>query len=348
MTNRQIILAVDDTRENLLVLKGLLTPTYTVLAATSGEAALKVVEKTRPDLILSDIMMPGMDGYELCKKLKAHEETASIPVIFVSAMTDISDEKKGFEVGAVDYISKPVKADLVRMRVKTHLALADQQRACLTVVEKRTHDLVKNQRAAIQMLGIAGHYNDTDTGVHIWRMAAYSSALARALNWSIDDTSDLELAAPMHDTGKIGIPDSILKAPRKLTSEEWVIMKTHTEIGHRILSESDTPIFQLAAKIAHYHHEKWDGSGYPDGLRGEDIPECARIVAIADVFDALTMTRPYKSSWSIEESIATIEKDAGTHFDPHMVKVFISILPEILDIKSRWDDEETQVETIAS
>ncbi len=192
MENKQTILAIDDTRENLLVLKGLLVPRYTVLAATSGEAALKVIEKNRPDLILSDIMMPGMDGYELCRQLKAHAETADIPVIFVSAMSEVSDEKKGFEVGAVDYVTKPIKAELVRMRVKTHLALADQQRTCHEMVKDRTQELEQTQRAAIQMLGEAGHYNGTDTGIYTsgsycqkWCLRTLNQAAA----WSSDATS---------------------------------------------------------------------------------------------------------------------------------------------------------------
>lgn len=340
MSDKQSILAVDDTPENLQVLKGILVPQYSILAAISGEAALKILDKTRPDLILLDIMMSGMDGYELCRILKSRVDTADIPVIFVSAMSEVKDERQGFEVGAVDYITKPVNAELVRARVKTHLMLADQNRTFKLMVEERTFELEQTQRAAIKMLAEAGHYNDSDTGVHIWRMASYSSALAQALGWTVERSAMLEFSAAMHDTGKIGIPDSILKAPRKLNEDEWEIMKTHSEIGYRILRESDTPIFELAATIAHYHHEKWDGSGYPDGLSGESIPECARIVAITDVFDALTMLRPYKKVWSTEQAIATLRENAGKHFDPSMVEKFISIMPDILELKERWDAKE--------
>ncbi|MFV2033259.1 MAG: HD domain-containing phosphohydrolase [Gammaproteobacteria bacterium] len=340
MSEKQNILAVDDTPENLQVLKGILVPQYSIMAAISGEAALKIVDKTRPDLILLDIMMSGMDGYEVCRILKSREDTADIPVIFISAMSEVKDEHQGFEVGAVDYITKPVNADLVRARVKTHLSLADQQRTCQTMVEERTSELEETQRAAIKMLAQAGHYNDTDTGVHIWRMASYSAALAGALKWPVEKAATLELAAAMHDTGKIGIPDSILKAPRKLAADEWEIMKTHAEIGYHILKQSDTPIFQLAATIARYHHEKWDGSGYPHGLSGDAIPECARIVAIADVFDALTMSRAYKKVWNTDQAISMLQEDAGKHFDPSMVELFISIIPQILGIKERWDARE--------
>ena len=338
------ILVVDDTEKNISVLKAILAKDYLVRAATNGETALKIAEKLRPNLILLDVMMPMMDGHEVCRRLKANPVTSDIPVIFVTALSDASDEELGFSLGAVDYISKPVIPAIVEARVRTHLALSDQQRECRLLVDQRTYELEQSQRAAIFMLGAAGHYNDTDTGVHIWRMAAYSAALARAANWPVDKVYLLELAAPMHDTGKIGIPDEILKAPRRLTTEEMDIMKGHALIGYQILSNSDAPLFQLAAEVAHYHHEKWDGSGYPNGLSGEDIPQSARIVAIADVFDALTMKRPYKKPWSIEDAFNELRKNAGSHFDPRLVDVFLSIEAEILDIKNNWDKQESEIE----
>lgn len=339
-TEKPSILVVDDTEKNITVLKAILSKDYLVRAATNGDTALKIAEKLKPDLILLDVMMPIMDGHEVCRRLKSNAATSDIPVIFVTALSDASDEEIGFSIGAVDYITKPVVPVIVEARVKTHLTLSNQQRACRQLVLQRTHELEESQRAAIFMLGEAGHYNDTDTGVHIWRMAAYSAALARATNWPVEKVNLLELAAPMHDTGKIGIPDEILKAPRRLTEEEMEIMKGHSRIGYQILSNSDTPLFQLAAEVAHYHHEKWDGSGYPHGLSGENIPQSARIVAIADVFDALTMKRPYKQPWPIEKAFNELRNSAGSHFDPNLVKLFISIESEILDIKHRWDVEE--------
>ena len=343
MNDKQSILVVDDTPLNIAVLTGMLEEQYSILTASSGVEALALVEQTPPDLILLDIMMPGMSGYEVCRILKSRAASTDIPVIFVSALTEANDERSGFEVGAVDYVTKPVKIDLVKARVKSHLALANQQRACREMVEERTRELEQTQRAAIVMLGKAGHYNDSDTGVHIWRMGAYAGALARALSWRVEDSERLELAASMHDTGKIGIPDSILKAPGKLTEEEWGIMKTHAKIGFQILSESGNPIFQLAAEVAHYHHEKWDGSGYPESLAGEAIPESARIVAIADVFDALTMNRPYKRAWPSEQAVDLLKKDAGSHFDPRLIDIFISNLPEVLEIKTYWDRKESAI-----
>ncbi|MBF0455460.1 MAG: response regulator [Magnetococcales bacterium] len=338
---KQTILAVDDTPENLDILKGILTPEYKVKAAINGKMALKIAQTQETSLILLDIMMPEMDGYEVCQMLKANPKTNTIPVIFVTAMSETSDEKKGFSVGAVDYITKPVNPSIVHARVRTHLALADQQRTCEMKVEKRTRELIASQRAAIFMLGEAGHYNDSDTGVHIWRMAAYAAALARAAGWSVKEAELLELAAPMHDSGKIGISDTLLKAPRKLTPEEFEEMKQHTLIGEKILSlSSDSPVFKMALNVAVGHHEKWDGSGYPKGISGEDIPESARIAAVADVFDALTMKRPYKEPWPTERAFQVIEQDSGTHFDPKLAARFLEIKDEILEIREKWGTKE--------
>lgn len=319
------ILAVDDEPNNLQVLRQILKDHYQLIFAPNGEKALEAAAKHQPHLILLDIMMPGLDGYEVCQRLHGDPATRHIPVIFVTAMSEVEDEAKGFDAGAVDYIQKPVSGAIVLRRVQTHLSLVQVQ------------ELEDSQKAAIFMLGEAGHYNDTDTGAHIWRMAAYARVMAIAVGWSSERAERLALAAPMHDTGKIGTPDAILKAPRKLTADEWKIMKDHAEIGFGILSKSQTPIFVMAAEVARYHHERWDGSGYPFGLAGDAIPESARIVAIADVFDALTMKRPYKEAWSIEDTMAEIRRSAGSHFDPRLVDVFEKSLPEILKVKEEWD-----------
>ncbi len=321
---KKTVLVVDDTPENLNVVKGVLVPTYRVIAAVNGLLALKLAEKQAPDLILLDVMMPDMDGFEVCRRLKANPQTADIPVIFLTAKNEIEDETSGFDLGAVDYITKPISPPTLIRRVATHLSLVRAQ-----AVTELAH-------AAIRMLGEAGHYNDTDTGNHIWRMAAYSSELALAAGWPEDRAEQLELAAPMHDTGKIGLPDSILKAPRPLEPMEWEVMKTHAKIGHEILGMSSNPVFQLAADIALSHHEKWDGSGYPQGLVGKEIPESARIVAIADVFDALTTKRPYKEAWSVEKAMAEIQRGSGHHFDPELAELFVSIEPRIREIQKEW------------
>jgi len=288
------VLVVDDTEANIDILVETIGADYDVSVAMDGESALEDVADEKPDLILLDIMMPGMDGYEVCKQLKSDENTKDIPIIFLTAMTEEQDEARGLALGAVDYVTKPFSPDLVKSRVQNQLELKLHRDNLEGLVKKRTLELEESHRDAIFMLGEAGHYNDTDTGVHIWRMAAYSSAIARAMGWDSNDADLLELAAPMHDTGKIGIPDAVLKKPAKLDKEEWQIMQTHSAVGHKILSQSEAPLFKLAAEVALYHHEKWDGCGYPKGLKGEKIPISARIVAIADVFDALTRKRPYK------------------------------------------------------
>ncbi|MDM8536177.1 response regulator [Desulfobacterales bacterium HSG17] len=342
------ILVVDDEPNNLSFLRQILMETYDLAFAPSGIKALEIIEKVNPDLVLLDIMMPKMDGYETCRRLKANPQTAKIPVIFVTAMSEVDDESYGFDVGCVDYITKPLSPPIVHARVGTHLTLFDQQLACEKLVAQRTKQLESSHSAAIHMLGEAGHYNDTDTGVHIWRMADYSAAIARCYGWHVEKTHFLELAAPMHDTGKIGIPDSILKKPGKLDTSEWQRMRTHSYIGYKILKKSDSPIFTMAAEVTYFHHEKWDGTGYPRQLKADQIPESARIVAIADVFDALTMKRPYKEEWPFDEAFSEIRNSAGTHFDPTLVDCFCSIKDEITGIKEKWTENETDFTSATS
>ncbi len=322
-TQPPLILIVDDEPANLAVMREILGDKYQLVYAKNGASALAAAEKYNLSLILLDINLPDMDGYEICKQLKGNPNTHQIPIIFVTAMNSNQDEEIGLKVGAVDYITKPFSPAIVLARVRIHLSLVK--------IEK----LEASYREAIYMLGAAGHHNDTDTGVHIWRMAAYAARLADECGWGLKSKL-LELAAPMHDTGKIGIPDAILRKPASLTPDEWAIMKTHSQIGYDILSRGNSSVFKMAAEISLYHHEKWDGSGYPQGLSGEAIPESARIVAIADVFDALTMDRPYKKAWSVEEAIAEIKKGSGKHFEPQLVNKFENILPDICNIKKQW------------
>lgn len=298
------------------------------MLASSGTEAIDLAVKHRPALILLDIQMPDMDGYAVCRALKGDPRNESIPVIFVTALSEVGNEETGFALGGVDYLTKPVSPGIVRARVRAHLSLV------------HIRELEKLSRDAIFMLGKAGHYNDSDTGVHIWRMAAFARELAAAAGWSQADCDLLELAAPMHDTGKIGIPDAVLRKPGKLDANEWTVMQTHCAIGFEILSSNDAPVFRMAAEIARYHHERWDGSGYPEGLAGKAIPESARLVAVADVFDALTMKRPYKEAWPLDQVMATLRAEAGTHFDPALITLFKGCLPRILEIKADWDQRQ--------
>jgi len=330
---RYTILVVDDEEFNIIMIQTLLKDKYTLLIATNGKEAVELAQKEKPNLILMDITMPVMNGIQACELIKSNSETADIPLIFLTALGGMDDESRGFDLGAVDYIRKPVSPPLLIRRIKTHLSLIKAEK------------LDSLARESIHMLGEAGHYNDTDTGVHIWRMAAFAARLASEVGWTENKCEEIELAAPMHDTGKIGIPDSILKAERKLTAEEWEIMKQHSQMGHDILVRSQHPVFQLAATVALNHHEKWDGSGYPNSLSGEDIPQVARIVAVADVFDALTVKRPYKEAWSIEKSMDYLRDNASKHFDPQLVEAFMDIRDEILQIKAHWDAQDKKQHT---
>ena len=321
---RPSILLVDDEPANLHVLKHILQDDYRLLFARDGERALELASNERPQLILLDVMMPGTTGHKVCVRLKADPRTEAIPVIFVTALSNPEDEALGFELGAVDYISKPVSAPIVRARVRTHLSLV------------RADVLRQTRLNIVQALGMAAEYKDNETGLHVIRMSHFSRIIALEAGFSAEDAEELLHAAPMHDVGKIGIPDAILQKPGKLDADEWAIMQQHPDIGARIIGEHDASMLQMARRIALGHHEKWDGSGYPAGLAGTDIPIEARIIAIADVFDALTSVRPYKRAWSVDEAVALIREQSGKHFDPQLVNCFLARLDEIIEIRDRW------------
>jgi putative two-component system response regulator len=326
------ILAVDDEPANLAILHQALREHYHMVFARSGAEAEAALLRHRPDLVLLDIGLPDTDGVALCRRLNELDTGKAMRVIFVTSYRDQEREAAGFEAGCVDYIFKPVSPPLVRARVAAHLA------------QVRASALERSYRDAILMLAHAGHYNDSDTGAHIWRMAAYARVLALACGWDKASAERLELAAPMHDTGKLGIPHTILRKPAPLDAAEWAIMRTHPAIGHAILSKSQAPVFQLAAEVSLHHHERWDGSGYPDGLAGQAIPMSARIVTLADVFDALSMRRPYKQAWPVERITAYIDANSGTQFDPQLVECFLDALPDLLEIKRRWDDAGADID----
>ncbi len=338
-SRKPVVLVVDDTPENIDVLNGILQDEYTVRATTSGEKALAIAQADpQPDLVLLDVMMPVTDGYEVCRRLKADYNTSRIPVIFVTAMNEIEDEARGFELGAVDYISKPVSPALVRARVRTHVQLYDQKRHLIEMVKHRTHELEETRLQIIRRLGRAAEFKDDDTGYHVIRMSHYARLLALAIGMP-DYRADLLFnAAPMHDVGKIGIPDYILQKPGPLTPEEWLIVKRHPAIGAGIIGRHSSDLLEMARVISLTHHEKWDGSGYPRGLKGEEIPLVGRIVAIADVFDALLSERPYKHPWPVEEAIAYLQREAGQHFDPGLVPKFIELLPQMRTIMGQYSE----------
>lgn len=336
---RPCLLVVDDTPDNQLIMRTILETEYDLLFADNGEHALNIARFKKPDLILLDIIMPGMDGYETCKKLKEDYRSKAIPVIFVTALGEVKDEAMGFEVGGVDYITKPVNPALVRARVKTHLALYDQNRELQKKVDAATKEIRETQMVVIERLGRAAEYRDNETGKHVIRMSLYSRILALALGMTHEDANTLQLAAPMHDIGKIKIPDSILKRSGALNVEEMDLMRNHTRFGAEIIGLHHCELLKMARTVALSHHEKWDGTGYPDGLAGEDIPLVSRIVAIADVFDALTSKRPYKEPWPVEKAIHYIESRAGTHFDPNITPLLREKLDDIMDVYNRYAED---------
>jgi len=323
---RPHLLVVDDEPTNLQVLRHVLDKDYRLLFATDGTRALQLARQQQPRLVLLDVMMPGMDGYAVCAALKADPATAAIPVIFVTALTDAADETRGFDAGGVDYITKPVSAPVVRARVRTHLSLV------------RTEELRETRLQIVQRLGRAAEYKDNETGMHVIRMSHFAHRLALAAGCGDEWADDLLNAAPMHDVGKIGIPDAVLQKPGPLDAQEWATMRRHPEIGAEIIGEHPSGVLRLARSVALAHHEKWDGSGYPAGLGGAQIPLEARIVALADVFDALTSVRPYKKAWAPEDAMAHISAQAGLHFDPALARLFTPLLPELLEIRQRWQD----------
>jgi putative two-component system response regulator len=333
------ILIVDDMPQNIEVLGGVLDPHYKVRAATSGPRALVIAAKDpQPDLILLDIMMPDMDGLEVCRRLKADLRTRNVPVIFVTAMDEVDDEARGFDVGGVDYITKPISPPTVLARVRTHLALSNQSRELDRQVRERTQELKETRLDIIRCLGKAAEFKDDNTGLHVVRMSHYARILAIGAGLTDRDADLIFDAAPMHDVGKIGIPDGILKKPARLEPAEWEIMQEHVMYGVEILSGPSSELLDMARTIALSHHEHWDGKGYPKGIAGGAIPLAGRIVAIADVFDALTSVRPYKKAWTPEEAVDLIRKNAGTHFDPALVGIMDTVLAQFDEVRLRYRD----------
>ena len=345
MQEKPVVLVVDDTETNIDVLLEILSDDYEVSVALDGESALEIAFEDQPDIILLDIMMPGLDGYEVCRRLKQHKETFEIPVIFVTAKSEVADEAKGFDLGGVDYIAKPISPPIVKARVRTHVQLklaqdllANQNHILEDKVSQRTCELRETQQDIIRKLCRAAEFRDNETGLHVIRMSHYARIIGVAYGMNAHDAALLLNASPMHDVGKIGIPDSVLLKPGKLTVEEFKIIQSHPKIGAEIIGVNDSPLLQMARDIAYTHHEKWNGTGYPQGLRGEDIPLAGRITAVADVFDALTTVRPYKKEWPVEKALELIQQESGLHFDPDLVTAFLDSMPDILAVKEKFGE----------
>ncbi|WNJ94263.1 two-component system response regulator [Vibrio ruber] len=357
---RDTVLIVDDNAENRALLGEVLKPYFHVLITTRGEQAIKVCQKHLPDLVLLDIMMPEMDGYEVCLRLKSDERTQEIPVIFLTAKSQVADEQRGFDVGAVDYILKPISPPILLARVYTHLRLkqamsdlASQNHVLEARVRERTRHLESLQNATIEAMASLAETRDNETGNHIRRTQHYIKSLAEQLvrqglyaeQLPPETIENLFKSAPLHDIGKVGIPDAILLKSDKLTEDEFEIMKKHTEIGRNVIISVESELdfkydfLQFAKEIAMSHHEKWDGSGYPQGLKEYEIPLSARLMALADVYDALISERVYKPAFPHQKAVRIIKKGSGTHFEPAIVAAFLAIEAQFKEIARTYRDE---------
>ncbi|MBF0544966.1 MAG: two-component system response regulator [Candidatus Riflebacteria bacterium] len=350
LAKKTCILIVDDVAQNLEILGSILKDSYSVRIAMNGKKAIEIAQaSTDIEMILMDVMMPDQDGFEVCRKLKENPATRKIPIIFVTSMTDVDDETHGFSIGGVDYITKPISPPIVLSRIKTHLSLHNQQRLLEKMVQDRTEELLQTRDITIFTLASLAELRDNETGDHIKRTQYYVKAISKKLAEIFPeftpflDEENIDLlykSAPLHDAGKVGIRDSILLKPGKLTAEEFTIMKTHTTIGRDAIVRGATEMglekvssfLQTARDIAYSHHEKWDGSGYPENLSGESIPLSGRIMALCDVYDALISKRVYKPPFPHEKAVQIIREGSGTHFDPRIVETFMRMEKEFLNI----------------
>lgn len=343
--NELHVLIVDDVAENIQVAMSILQEdSYEFSFATSGEEALELVEESEFDLILLDIMMPGMDGFEVCKRLKADEQTKDIPIIFLTAKVDTESIAQGFNLGAVDFVSKPFHSTELLARVANHIELNQSKNRLQADKEKLENklkfreerllaELEANQKELIFILTELLTSTSDESHDHIRRVAEYSRLFAYHHNSLTEDDEDtIYHAAPMHDIGKVTISLELLNKPASLSDEEITQMHTHTSNAHRFLRHAHRKILKAAGIIAYQHHEKWDGSGYPQGLKGDDIHIFGRIVALADTFDALTHDRPYRKEWSVDEAVDYILSHRGSHFDPELVDIFKTHINDFVDI----------------
>jgi len=340
------ILIVDDTIPNIKMVAGLLQPqSYDLSYATNGEEALNLVAGNLYDLILLDILMPGIDGYEVCLKIREDVRYSNIPIIFLTANTDEKSIAKAFECGGQDYITKPFSGVELLARVRTFLKLKNFEDslqfkidAAMQELKTLNNEIVETQKEVIFTMGAIGETRSKETGQHVKRVAEYSKLLALLSGLDEEEAELVKMASPMHDIGKVGIPDIILHKPGRLTEGEFEIMKTHVAIGHEMLKHSNRSILKAAAIIAHEHHEKWDGNGYPQGLAGTDIHIYGRISALADVFDALGSNRCYKKAWPDEDIFLLLKEQSGIHFDPQLIDLFFENLEEFLAIRVKYVD----------
>jgi len=357
------VLVVDDTETNIDIVVEILADEYDVVVAMDGESALEIVKSNPPDVILLDIIMPGMDGYEVCTRLKSNELTKNIPIIFLTALTEEQDETRGLQLGAVDYITKPFSPEIVKSRVRNHLELKRHRDHLEELVRERTKEVILTQDATIYAMATLAEYRDPETGGHIKRTQNYIRALAEHIKYHLkysdflDEGNIVQLfkSAPLHDIGKVGVRDNILLKPGKLTEAEFEEMKKHSAYGRdtivtvemEIGDEVSQSFLRFARQTAYYHHEKWDGSGYPQGIKGDDIPIAGRLMAIADVYDALISKRVYKPPFPHKKAVAIITEGKGSHFDPDMVDAFLIIEDAFRQIALQFADFDEERELLS-
>lgn len=334
------ILVVDDIADNIDVISNVLSDQYDIKAANQGPLALKILERFDIDLILLDIMMPNMDGYEVCQRIKDNPRLRKVPIIFLTAMDSHEDEQRGFDLGAVDFISKPFSAAILKARVASQLKLANYAKELEQQVHERTQDLALSRLEVVERLALAAEFRDNETGNHVIRVGEYCRLMASHIGLTKDECDLIAIAAPLHDIGKIAISDNILLKPGRLTDDEFAIMQGHAEAGAKILEGSQSELLNAARIIALSHHEKWDGTGYPGGLKGKEIPLYGRIVALCDVYDALSSVRPYKEAWSQDKVEAYIRELSGKQFDPELVEHFRQIKDDFYQILQQYQDEQ--------
>lgn len=350
------ILIVDDEPMNVLLLKEILkSEGYThIHGTTDSREALLLYQQHQPDLVLLDLQMPHLDGFQVMEQLKEEKQDSHLPVLVITAERERDVRLRALQCGATDFLNKPVDLLEATLRIRNMLevrllykALANQNQVLEEKVKERTKELRDTRLEIIQRLVHASEYRDRETGLHIARMSLYCSLLGRAAGMSEKEAELLQHASPMHDLGKIGIPDRILLKPAKLDAEEWEIMKRHSLIGAELLSNGSSSLMRMGQVVALTHHERWDGSGYPHGLKGEDISLVGRICGLCDVFDALTSDRPYKKAWTVEEALSEIKQGSGKHFQPELVRLFEEIFPEILAVKRTLSEQTAQRAEIA-
>ncbi len=344
------ILVVDDEPVNVKLLEKMLQAEgYTNVHALTDPRDVKPSYQTQPfDLILLDINMPFLNGFDVMQQLAEIETESYLPILILTAQTDRETRLQALKSGAKDFLTKPLDRAEVLNRIHNmlevrllHNQIRDQNRLLEQKVRERTQALYDTRLEIVRRLGLAAEYRDNETGLHIIRMSKYSQIMGLEYGLSEQEAEMLLNASPMHDIGKIGIPDNILLKPGKLGPAEWETMKTHATIGAKILSGHSSPLLDMAQEIAMTHHEKWDGSGYPEGLKGDQIPLVGRIVAVADVFDALTSSRPYKEPWSFEDAIAFMKEQSGKHFDPDIIDVFLATMDEIIKVSKKYAEPDS-------